>query len=354
MKYLLIRDFDDVTNALNFDTADCHVTGGCDIYTTKAASADKKLYKNIESSLESQYESLLRFSASLPAEQAAAAAPSLNLSRSSPFGPLSQISSRRTFAYLVATLNASHSDYDFSNVLRPTDFRRERYLKGVMNTLDTTLYNLRPRPSAGGGQLHWSSAITQSGPPTPGGGHPWGSRMWRTIDQEMTLRECSIYSFAPEEDIYEGEESALWSYDFFFFNKARKRVCYIYLRGMSIISHSPAMMQNAPESPYKRRARALTGESESEFAGASKRARYWLGDRAEKADREWGEDYDESELMDTLNVEETKASKRVPYDGEEKLGSEHSSPPLSPSPERSRSKSTVRGISEDIVENMEI
>ncbi|KAL2057305.1 hypothetical protein ABVK25_002358 [Lepraria finkii] len=54
MKYLPLRDFDDVTNALNFDTADCHVIGGCDLYTTKAAGADKKLYKNIENSLETQ------------------------------------------------------------------------------------------------------------------------------------------------------------------------------------------------------------------------------------------------------------------------------------------------------------
>ena len=52
-QYLPLRDFDTVTNALNFSTPDCHVIGGCDVYTTKAAGGDKKLYKDIENSLES-------------------------------------------------------------------------------------------------------------------------------------------------------------------------------------------------------------------------------------------------------------------------------------------------------------
>src|ERR1700712_4790724 len=143
MKFLPLRDFDDVTSALNFDTPDCHVLGGCDLYTTKAAGSDKKLYRNIENSLESQYESLLKLSASVSPPHDAAE-PVVNLSRSSAFGPMSQVPSRRTFAYLIATLNASHPDYDFSHILRPADFRKERSLKTVINTIDSTLLNLRP------------------------------------------------------------------------------------------------------------------------------------------------------------------------------------------------------------------
>ena len=145
MKFLPLRDFDDVTSALNFDTPDCHVIGGCDLYTTKAAGSDKKLYRNIENSLESQYESLLRLSESVSPPQSSGPSP-LNLARPSPFGPLSQISSRRTFAYLIATLNASHPDYDFSHILRPADFRKERSLKTVINTIDSTLYLQYPDP----------------------------------------------------------------------------------------------------------------------------------------------------------------------------------------------------------------
>ncbi|KAJ4306078.1 RNA polymerase III-inhibiting protein maf1 [Collariella sp. IMI 366227] len=139
MKYLSLPAFDVVTSALNFDTPDCHITGSCDLYTTKAAGSDKKLYKNIQQSLESQHAALLKLGASLSPPQRTSMAASLNLSRSSPFGSLDQVSNRRTYAYLIATLNASHPDYDFSHVLRPADFQRERLLRRVMGTIDSTL-----------------------------------------------------------------------------------------------------------------------------------------------------------------------------------------------------------------------
>ena len=326
--------------------------GGCDLYTTKAAGSDKKLYKTIEHSLESQYESLLRFSASLSPPEAASAAPSLNLSRSSPFGPLSQVSSRRTFAYLIATLNASHPDYDFSHLLRPSDFRREKGLKSVMNTLDTTLHNLRPRPASSflSAASHWSSSVTSTRPPTPGGGEAWSPRMWRLIDEEMTLKECSIYCYSPEEDPYDGEEGAIWSFNYFFFNKARKRVCYIYLRGLSIISHSP--VQRTPIRPK----RSADGEWSRSEKSSSKRARYWLGDRAaDEISGDWGED-DEDTIQPIEVADDVVDVIEVVDDGDEPtcvFSADEMESPLSVL-SRSRSKSTVRGISEEIADSMEI
>lgn len=352
LQYLPLHDFEVVTNALNFDTADCHVIGGCDLYTTKAASADKKLYKNIDKSLESQYASLLSFSASLSPPQASAAASALNLSRSSPFGPLSQTSSRRTFAYLIATLNASHPDYDFSHILRPSDFRREKSLKQVMNTLDTTLYNLRPRPTSSllDGPPHWSSSVTSTGPPVLSGNDVWNPRMWRLIDNQMTLKECSIYCYAPEEDPYDGEEGAIWSFNYFLFNKARKRVCYIYLRGLSIISHSPTQ-----KTPIKTK-RSADGEWSLDEPSSSKRARYWLGDRAVEVS-------DQSEEDEEL-VEAWAKDRPVALDDEmleegkdevaDEVGSPNSTMASSPKCGRGRSKSTVRGMSEDIADSMEV
>ena len=320
------------------------------MYTTKAAGSDKKLYKNIEHSLESQYESLLRFSASLSPPQASSAAASLNLSRSSPFGPLSQVSSRRTFAYLIATLNASHPDYDFSHLLRPTDFRRERSLRNVMNTLDTTLYNLRPRPMSStlSGPPHWSSNITTTGLPAPGGSQPWSAKMWQTIDKEMGLKDCSIYCYSPEEDPYDGEEGAIWSFNYFFFNKARKRVCYIYLRGLSILSHSP--LRRTPISMK----RDADGDWGGDDSGASKRARYWLGDRAGgDVTGGWLEDGDDEKDEDTLSW--NRPEPRVgSIDADEACYMLSAEEAASPRHGRSRSKSIMRGISEDIAESMEI
>lgn len=274
-----------MTSALNFDTPDCQIVGGCDVYLTKAAGSDKKLYKNIENTLETQHESLVRLSASLSPPQAESLADSLNLSRSSPFGPLSQLSSRRTFAYLIATLNASHPDYDFSHILRPTDFHRERSVRSVISTIDTTLYNLRPQ----------QRATTNMPPRTPGGSQAWGPKMWEIIDKEMKLKECAVYCYAPEEDPFDGEEGAIWSLNYFFFNKQRKRVCYLYLRGLSIISHSPVIRPSTAAMKRTRSARSTGGMS----TGARKRARYWLGDRADADDIEggWGEEDEEDEDM---------------------------------------------------------
>ena len=264
---------EDVTSALNFDTPDCHVIGGCDIYTTKAAGCDKKLYKSIENSLKTQHEQVLKLSVSLSLPQSESLAESLNLSRSSPFGPLSQISSRRTFAYFIATLNASHPDYDFSHMLRPSDFVKKRSLRTVINNIDATLYNLRPRPAPA------LALITDKGKlsnvsTTVNGVVTWGPRMWRLIDEHMDLRNCSLYTYAPEEDPFEGEEGAIWSMHHFFFNKARKRVCYLYLRGLSVLSHSP-MAKISRHPRYK----SHTYHMGSSLRGANKRAQYWLGDK---------------------------------------------------------------------------
>lgn len=269
MKYLPVRELENVTSALNFDTLDCHVMGGCDLYITKSIGSDKKLYKAVETSLESQHDALERFASLSPPN-----AGMVDLTRSSPFGPLTQVSSRRTFAYLIATLNSSHPDYEFANSCRPTDFRREKTLKSIMNTIDETLYNLRPRvPST-------LSAANAIGLQTPGGSQTWGPKMWNAIDREMTLKECDIYVYSPEDDPFDGEESAIWSLHYFFFNKNRKRVCYIYARGMSIANHATNHIRS-------KRSRPISQTLSMSDAGASKRAKYWLGDQAEHLVGSW-------------------------------------------------------------------
>jgi hypothetical protein len=277
MKYLPLPQMEEVSNALNFDTSDLNVVGGCDLYMTKAASDDRKLYNKIEQSLESQYESLLRLSASLspPSAPASSLAHSVNLSRSSPFGPLTEHSSRRTFAYLIATLNASHPDYDYSHILRPTDFRRERSLKKVMNTLDMTLHNLRPYLRGDGSPSPPNNSA--SGSYTPNSTSVWGPRMWKHIDEQMSLNDCAIFSYAPEDDMNNDDDGAIWSHNYFFFNKQRKRVCYVYLRGIPTTSYEEEDWDGIATSFGKR-------GSDDAFltpdVTAKKRQRFWLGDLA--------------------------------------------------------------------------
>ncbi|KAJ5235682.1 uncharacterized protein N7469_004850 [Penicillium citrinum] len=334
MKFLPLPELEDVTSSMNFDTADCHIAGGCDLYTTKAARSDRKLYNHIEQSLEAQYESILRLSASLSPPNAHDAAETLNLSRSSPFGPLSEHSSRRTFAYLIATLNASHPDYDFSHVLRPTDFRRERYLKRVMNTVNSTLFNLRPRESI---DLSPSSPATLSGSYNASTSS-WGPRMWRTVDEHMSLKECSVYSYSPEEDPSDADDGAIWSLHYFFFNPLRKRVCYIYLRAIPILSHTPPdEMASTPTGKRTFNDGYLTPDLSS-----SKRARYWLGSRAESSLRASEDDSD-----DDMVHHQSKSTLRVDDDDHYMLSDEeiHS---------RSGSRGMVRAMSEEIADSMEV
>ncbi len=352
------RDLDIVTSSLNFTTPDLHVVGGCDLYTTKAAGGDKKLYKNIENGLEAQYKSNLQFSNSLSPPQAHMVAPSLNLSRSSPFGNLGMISSRRTYAYLIATLNASHPDYDFSHMLRPTDFKHEKSLRHVMNTLDTALYNLRPRPL--NSFLNVPGLAPESACPPSSQTH-WGPGMWRLIDQQMSLRDCNIYRYSPEDfDPFEDDdEGSIWSMNYFFFNKARKRVCYLYLRGISVLALSAVDALRTPG----RAKRFAEDESDGWITpdmGAHKRARYWLGDR----DDIEVVDHDDAE-MSSFGNEKPKPDKG----SEERSDDEHFPPPARPVVDehdnyllsdeevrsaRSVSKSTARGVSEEVVGQMEV
>ncbi|RFU29157.1 hypothetical protein B7463_g7185, partial [Scytalidium lignicola] len=340
MKFLPLRDFDDVTSALNFDTPDCHVIGGCDLYTTKAAGSDKKLYRNIENSLESQYESLLRLSASMsPPNTSSAGGSSVNLSRSSPFGPLSQVSSRRTFAYLIATLNASHPDYDFSHVLRPTDFRRERNLKVVMNAIDSTLYNLRPNAGMTLQVPFQSSYSSVSSSPTTT--QVWGPQMWTLIDKEMVLKECTVYCWAPPDEPFEGEEGAIWSLNYFFFNKEKKRVAYLYVRGVPVMSHSP------------RRAKGMAKRSAAVRSGANKRARYWLGDQASKITHDEESDLDDPDTVWDRDPElVSDDDDEYMSDGDEFCDGD--SDEVDDESDGQNYKGPIRGVSEDIAASMDL
>lgn len=223
--------------------------------------------------------------------------PEIDLSRDSPFGPLSQISARRTFAYLIATLNATHPDYDFSNILRPSDFHR---LTGttIKRIVDSTLMNMRPRrmsnlltpPSRT--QLITSKSPGVVAPPQDS---VWNESMWGMIDQEMDLRHCEKYSWEPEDDPFEAE-SALWTQHYFFFNKEKKRVCYLNFRAFSVLSHSPVngMGFGGRGQPIPMSINDVTiGE------GAGKRAQYWLGHSVgdDGADG-WSEDEDNNMVIE--------------------------------------------------------
>src|SRR5262249_18751039 len=143
----------------------------------------------------------------------------------------------------------------------------------------------------------------------------------------------------------------------FFFNKARKRVCYLYLRGISILALSTI---DALRTPVRSK-RLADDESDGWLTpdmGAHKRARYWLGDR---------------EGVEVVENEDTEmASIEKPCDdlvSEQRSDEEHFPPPARPVVDehdnyilsdeevrsaRSHSKSTARGMSEEVVGPIEV
>jgi Maf1 regulator len=214
-----------------------------------------------------------------------------------------------------------------------------------MNNLDTTLYNLRPRPATP------SFAAGGYAPPSASNGLSWGPRTWRLIDQQMRLKECTIYRYAPDEyDLFEeDEEGSIWSMNYFFFNKALKRVCYLYLRGISVLSQPLDQDLRTPVKSTKRFADEESDGWVTPELGARKRARYWLGDREGVEVAEHDDEYQGDPSRDDLayGLPPTKRP----------LVDEHDNYILSDEDARSarsRSKSTVRGVSEDIAEAMEV
>ena len=224
--------------------------------------------------------------------------PEIDLSRDSPFGPLSQISARRTFAYLIATLNATHPDYDFSNILRPSEFHRVTGT-AIKRVVDSTLMNMRPRRMSNVVSSPSRTPLTTLAPPGavgPNVSEVWNERMWTMIDQEMDLRHCEKYSWEPEDDPFEAE-SALWTQHYFFFNKERKRVCYLNFRAFSVLSHSPIRSMLGGLRAGFATPRSISTVSVGE--GAGKRAQYWLGHSVDDEDvAGWGDEDEEGDEED--------------------------------------------------------
>ncbi|KAF2014899.1 repressor of RNA polymerase III transcription MAF1 [Aaosphaeria arxii CBS 175.79] len=280
MKYLDLCALHEVNLALNFDTQDSAIIGGCDLYTTKAAGGDKKLYKRIEKTLEDRHRDLLSAVADMSPESAAKFTDQINLERNTPFGSFNETSNRHTFAYLIATLNATHVDYDFANTLNPDEFGRETK-KSFMHKVDMTMYYLRPQIYSQG---------LPAGAVTPLGSPIWSPRSWQLVDSEMDMEECEYYVWQPSDDPF-ADDGAIWSHHFFLYNKDRKRVCYFYLRGISALSNSPT--------PAMSLMSKLKQHEASSNAGSRKRAEYWLGSRAKRG----LEAYGESDELDNMVIE---------------------------------------------------
>lgn len=284
MKFLDETDIELINQFLTFNTLDVHITGGCDLFTTKPVGADKKLYRTIDKQFNALIESSnhlsnhhidennhlinnefletkRRFSTnsdSVPHcntinsldllnngnnasnfsanstnthnSNSTSASPNGCNTRSdsfssptdTPFGPMEKTTSRRTFAYLIGILNSSYPDNDFSS-LQPSNFIKisQRVLR---SKFENTLISL---------------------------GKTNSEFIWDIIDQQIELKHSAFYELVIDEPLEDDEEQDarnLWQFKWFIFNKKKKRVAFLYLNGKRL--QSPKLY---PVQPTRRR-----------------------------------------------------------------------------------------------------
>lgn len=236
------------------------------MWTTKAAGGDKKLLKRIETALAKRWDDLQYTYSKLPQHMRAQFYTAMNMARDSPFGSFHNVINRHTYAYAIATLNASHVDYDFANSLKPDEFIRltqEEFMRNV----DETMHHLRP-------QFYGTGLVV--GTTTPQGTPIWSPRSWKLIDEEMDMEQCEFYAWEPTEDPY-SDDGFIWSQHFFAYNRKQKRMCYFYLRRVSALSTSLPVATSLMD-------RFMESQEISPNEASKKRAAYWFGTHDKQED----------------------------------------------------------------------
>lgn len=125
-----------------------------------------------------------------------------NTIRSSSLGDLSAPSSRKLFLDLISTLNESFSDYDF-HATKLHQFI-EKDVSSVMRMVNNTL-----------------AEITEENP-------HFLQNLWDSIDRAVGgLRRCEVFSYVPDNEDDPFSHGSIWSFNYFFFNPSKLRICYI-------------------------------------------------------------------------------------------------------------------------------
>ncbi|KAL1006789.1 hypothetical protein UPYG_G00077130 [Umbra pygmaea] len=209
MKLLENSSFEAINSQLCVETGESHIIGRIESYSCKMAGDDKHMFKQFCQEGEPHVLEALS-----PPQSSTTSPPHLGQSSEEGENPLSDKCCRKTLFYLITTLNESfRPDYDFS-AARAHEFSREPSLNWVANAVNTSLY---------------SSVGAEFNSLEP--------ELWNSIDQEITLHDCDIYSYNPDLDSDPfGEEGSLWSFNYFFYNKKLKRIVFFTCRSVSVLS----------------------------------------------------------------------------------------------------------------------
>eukprot|EP01096_Ripella_sp_DP13-Kostka_P017042 TRINITY_DN8590_c0_g1_i1.p1 TRINITY_DN8590_c0_g1~~TRINITY_DN8590_c0_g1_i1.p1 ORF type:complete len:260 (+),score=97.78 TRINITY_DN8590_c0_g1_i1:74-781(+) len=180
-------------------------------FSCKNAGDDKKVFHTLSASFEEMAKSPSQFMVS-----------------TSPFGPISESSTQKSFFFIISTLNLMFPECDFCN-LQPSEFHKEQDLMRVVHNINSMLARVL------------SDFQTRQ------------QQLWNQFDADMDLKECNVYSFMPNEfDPFDDGSGvgALWSFCYLFHNKKVKRVAVFFCRATpqrKLIQSIDEMCEEDPE-----------------------------------------------------------------------------------------------------------
>lgn len=189
MKFLEYTPFDRLNDFLSHLNLGERTIKGClEAYSCKHTGVDKKLSLSLENEILDYLGKSSDADASSPDE--------FLLSRSS----------RKTLIYLVLTLNHVYPDYDFSAMQAHQFFTEETWdsFKQIFDAYMLEASKEWIENNEGGSLLEMT---------------------YKALDEAVKLAECEIYSYNPNSDVDPSiERGAIWSFNFFFYNRKLKRV----------------------------------------------------------------------------------------------------------------------------------
>ena len=161
---------------------------------------------------------------------------------------MAEPAARRTLVHLILTLNHAYPDYDFG-ALRAHHFKKEPGPASVEDAVDAHLLGV--------------ARVWDATPGYGGADTPFLEALWGAIDSAAGLGECDVYSYKsdgeadpfgelcgrdggcwfstrpsffnqpPPHPHSTAEDGAVWSFNFFFYNRRSKRVVYFACRGLA-------------------------------------------------------------------------------------------------------------------------
>lgn len=202
LEYSLTSRLNNFFQAVDVGTYTLH--GELECYSCKLAGTDKKLSKSLDDDV------VAMIANGTPG--------SFGSFSTSPVGPLTDPSSRKTLIYLILTLNHMYPDYDFS-FLRAHHFTKEVGLTSAKSDIESLLMEASKEWARG-------EAV--------GSGETLLGTLYSAMDECVGLQECDVYSYRAQvdEDPF-SEEGNLWAFTFFFYNKKQKRILCFSCRAVS-------------------------------------------------------------------------------------------------------------------------